>query len=219
MTNRKAAQDWFFNLLKSVDDTDVNVKFYEKKFGNMDDKMFDKYMKDLQDGKTKLYFYTPPKVVNINTAKVIAAAEKIGLKLFERLLLWDHVTKRYILTPQEYLVVDLPVRPQKQYLDDKISLPEGDTKISTTSGQVMKPDKGSSIAIVELQTILSKGLKSSAYELMRVRGGDIYAYANLKSQLEETGSATLDSIPDDSRARSNEILKAYFTGMHLGTNL
>jgi hypothetical protein len=101
----------------------------------------------------------------------------------------------------------------------KISVPNSDTKIDAFSGQVVKPDKGSSISSVEMQTILSKGLKVSIAELIRVRGGDISAYSHFRGQLEETGYASLNSIDNDSRARSSVILGTYFRAAHIDNNI
>jgi hypothetical protein len=176
-------------------------------------------MEGMKEGRIKLILYVPNLKLNLKMKNIFEVSHDLNMELFERVRLWDSTTNRYYLTPQKYPILLLPVRRLKQYLMDKISVSESDTKIDSFTGQVVKPDKGSSISSVEMQTILSKGLKTSISELIRVRGGDLGAYAAFKSQLEEIGSVSLNEIPDDSRARSSVILSTYLKAMHIDNNL
>lgn len=216
---RKLVEDRILETIQTLDPSGLNATRYKKQFETWSDTQFDSFMQGVSDKKIKIVLYVPNLKINIKNADIFKAARDLGLKLFERILLWDSTTQRYYLTPQEYPVLMLPVRRLKQFLMSKMSVPESDSKIDAFSGQVVKPDKGSSISAVEMQTILSKGLKMSLAELIRVRGGDLKAYSEFKGQLEDTGSATLNAIGDDSRARSSVILSAYLRGMHIDNNL
>lgn len=216
---RKQAEAFIINHVNIMDPGGSNGKRYRALFDSWSDMQFHTFMEGLRDKTMKIVLYVPNLKLNLQQKDLFKCADALGIKIFERVRLWDSTTNRYVLTPQEYPILRLPVRRLKQYLMDKISVAESDSKIDAFSGQVVRPDKGSSISSVECQTILSKGLKTSISELIRVRGGDLAAYASFKSQLEETGFASLNEVPADSRARSTVILATYLTAMHIQNNL
>jgi len=219
VSKRKTVEALIISIIDTLDPSKTNSALYQKLFARLSNDAFHTYMLGMKDGHIKLTLYVPNLIMNLKMKDIFQAAHELDLALFENIRLWDSTTQRYYLTPQKYPVLLLPVRRLKQYLMDKISVPEGDTTIDAFSGQVAKPDKGASISSVEMQTILSKGLKTSISELIRVRGGDINSYSQFRGQLEETGSASLNSIDSDSRARSSVILSTYLTAMGVSNNL
>jgi hypothetical protein len=54
---------------------------------------------------------------------------------------------------------------------------------------------------------------------MKVRGGDVHAYSEFKSKLEETGTANLSDLSPDSIPRSVMVADIYLRGMHIDNNL
>ena len=217
--NRKSVEELIIGTINTLDPSGTNSSRYRKMFDGFSDTEFRSYMSGIRDKKIKLVIYVPNLNLNLKLANIFKVANDLGLKLFERIKLWDSTTQRYFLTPQAYPVLLLPVRRLKQHLWSKISVPESDSKIDSFSGQVVKPDKGASISAPEIQTILSKGLRTSIAELIRVRGGDLPAYSVFKGQLEDNGSVSLNDIGNDSRARSSVILSTYLKGAHVDNNL
>lgn len=202
-----------------MDPSGKNTERYEDIFKKMNDGDFDTFMENIRDGKQKLFVYTPNMDNNLDIDNLLAASDALNLKLLDHLKLWDSSTQKHYTTANEYLVVTLPVRRLKQYLEEKISVPESDSKIDAYSGQVIKPDKGSSVSGVEMQTMVSKGLHNSIAELTNVRGGNIAAYSDFKAELEETGKASLQSAAENSRPRSAVVAGTYLTAMMLENNL
>lgn len=216
---RQRVEALILETITTLDPSGANTKRYRTLFESWSDTQFRSFMVGMREGRIKLVLYVPNLKINLKLKDIFAAAHALDLTLFERLRLWDSTTQRYYVTPQEYPVLQLPVRRLKQYLMSKISVPESDTKIDAFSGQVTRPDKGASISAVEMQTILSKGLKTSISELIRIRGGDIAAYSEFKSQLIDTGAASMNMVSGDSRARSSVILGTYLRAAHVGNNL
>jgi len=216
---RKAAEDYIYKNIALMDPSGYNTKYYEKLFKPMSDAQFQVFMEELRDKKRKLVLYAPNLVVALKVPDMIAAAHSVGLLLFERIRLWDSVTRRYYLTPNTYLILQLPVRRLKQYLMDKLSVPDGDKTIDLMSGQVVKPDKGSAISLPEAQTMDSKGLHRSMVELMNVRGGNPQAYATFKASLEETGQASLNEVDWSGGVRSAKVAEVLLSSMMIENNL
>ena len=220
MPKRKQVEDYLLENMSVLDPSGTNTARLKNMFDKMSDKEFDDMMCSVRDGNDKLaVIYTPALKVYLRMENIFRVAKKIGLKIIEKLFLNDESTGRRYKTPHEYMVIRVPVRRLKQVIMDKISVPDSDTKVDTFTGQVVKPDKGSSISSIEAQTILSKNLTTSIYELTNVRGGNITQFANFKSQLQETGSASLSVLDPTARVKSSIILSVYLRCMLIDNNL
>lgn len=216
--NRSKVEAYILKLMKAMDPSGFNVNYYKDLFAKLTDQMFDQWMKRMKSGETKLYFYAPNMKVFPTVEQFMKAAEITGTQYFERAKIWDEATRRYYMTPHSHLVLKLPVRRLKQYLMGKISIPENDRLISNLTGQVIKPDKGSSISMTEAQTLDSKGLHKCLVEFTNIRGGNIEAYNTLRSELIESGRASFNDLTNGG-IRSTEVAQAFLTAMHLENNL
>ena len=217
--NRKKVEDFICHVLDKVDPSGFNSQRRREEFKKMSDKEFDDYMHALKDMKTKIPIEAPNMKVVLKQKDLIKAAEVLGLKLFERIKIWDSSTQRYYRTPYTYLVLELPIRRVKQYLMNKISVAESDKVVNPLSGQVTKPDKGSAISRVEAQTYDSKNLHKNLDELLTVRGGNLEAYSAFKMALETTGHARLDEIDFTTGVRSVIVAQVLLESLHLENNL
>lgn len=218
-TRRKEIEARILAHMSIAEPGGLNRLRYAAMFQEMSDEQFDQWMAELRDNKRQLTLYAPNMKVSLQVDDLLKYAKALGLVLFERLRLWDPATRRYILTPQAYPVLLLPVRRLKQNLMDKLSVPDSDQAIDLRSGQVIKPDKGSSVSLVEMQTMNSKGLDRAIVELMTLRGGNVTGYAQLKALLEDTGMARLDEIDPSTRVRSAVVAQIYLQAMMLDNNL
>lgn len=216
---RKKVEEYVMKMVTTIDPSGHNEAYYTKFFSSMSDKMFDSWMHMIRSGETRLYIYVENLKTALKTEDIFKAADAVGHDFFEPIRLWDTVGQRYYTTPHKYLTMVLPVRRLKQYLMDKISIPESDRRINPLSGQVTKPDKGSAISLVEAQTLDSKGLNKCFTELMTVRGGNVDAYAKFKSDLEETGQTRLDGLEMGGGVRSVLVAHVLLNAMHLDNNL
>ena len=203
-----------------MDPSGYNTNYYKTQiFGKMSDHMFADWIESIRRGESVIFMYCPNMKVNLKPKDILAAADEIGLPMFEQVKLWDSATGRYYTTPQKYLILRVPVRRLKQYLMDKISIPDSDRRINPTTGQVTKPDKGSSLSMVQAQTLDSKGFTNCLIELTNARGGDPRAYAGMVASLKETGSVSLSELDLSEGVRSQQTAKATFQSLHFETNL
>lgn len=216
---RKTIQDKILKTMKTMDPSLSNYKRYEEMFNSMDDKQFDRYMQDIKTGKVKISLFVPNMKVFIKQEDLLKAADDLGLELFERLRFKDKATGKYFLTPNKYLITKLPVRRTRQFLMHKLSVAENDKKLDALTGQVTSNDKASSLSYPEAQLMYARGLNKSLIEFMKVRGGDIHAFATFKQQLEESGEATLGSLDPNTIPRSAVIMSAILKSMYFDNNL
>lgn len=216
---RKRQEDRIQKTLRTEDPSGYNNKLMEQFFRSLDDKAFDQWMHDLRDKKVSIPIYTPPFKVHLQLKDLIKAADDIGVKLFEKIRMWDKVGKRFFMTQHAYCLLRLPVRRLKQYLMDKMSVPDNDKVINPITGQVTKPDKGSALSLPELQTMNSKDLRASMTELANIRGGNIPGYASYKAALEERGEVDLNEVDLDTPVRSVVATHVLLRSMMIDSNL
>ena len=216
---RKQIEEKILSTMKIIEPGLTNYNRYEKMFKEMSDDQFDRFMNDLKDGKIKLTLLTPNLKVFIKQEDLLNAADSLGLELFERLRFKDKATGKYFLTPNKYLITKLPVRRTRQFLMHKLSIAENDKRIDALTGQVTSDDKASSISYPEAQLMYARGLNNCITEFMKVRGGDIHAFATFKQQLEETGSIRMNSLDDNTLPRSAVVLSAVLKSMYFDNNL
>lgn len=217
---RKQVQDFVLDIIATQDPSGYNTKVYEDFFAGLSDEAFDQWMKTLRDNpNAKMTLLVPPFKVVISIENSFKTAKKLGVEVLERLKLWDPVSKRYTVTPEKYFILKLPVRRLKQYLMDGLSVPDSDKRLNPLTDQVVKPDKGSAISFPQAQMIAEKGLTTVLHEMMTIRGGDLQAYAKLKSEIEETGDSDTSVMQGTAGVKSATTLRAFLNAMHLSTNI
>lgn len=204
---------------KLIDPDGFNYQRYEKLFSDLNDKKFDKLMKDLADGKWQFHIYLPNMKKRVSTQDVLDTAKVVGCEIFQKIWLSDPKTGRKYLTRYAYPIYNIPVRRMEQFLDKKMSVPDSDTTIDGLTGQVTGKDKASSLSSPEIQGLHSRGLRRTLDELVTVRGGDIAAYGEFKSQLEEQGDSALDNISGNTISRTAKITEVLLDAMHIESNL
>lgn len=215
---RKKAQERILAAMKDFDPTGTNTKFYEDLFSKLSDKEFDDYMKRIRDKQDVLAYYAPNMKTKTDVNDLIKLSHKYGVELFERIRMYDPLAETYYLTPHKFLVLQVPVRRFSQFIDHKLSVAEGDSRIDMLSGQVVKPDQAGTISQIEVQTLFSRGLTKTIRELIKFRGGDVVAFGEFKRELEEQGSSSID-VETGSVARSAVTMDVLFSGMHLESNI
>ena len=214
---RKKAQDRILEVVNELDETGINTKYYTELFAKLSDKEFDAYMHRLRDKTDVLAYYAPNMIHKNHINKLIALCKKHGVKLFERLRIYNTETDTYYYTPRKFLILQLPVRRFSQFVDHKLSVAESDKRIDMLSGQVTKPDQAATISQIEIQTLYARGLNSTIRELAKYRGGDVVAFGEFKRELEEQGAATIDQ-ETGSVVRSAVTLDVLYSGMHIESN-
>lgn len=215
---RKKTEEFILEKLAPLDKSGVTIKRYKEMFSKMSDTEFDQFMSDLESGEEVLYVYFANMKDKISIAEMRDYAKSLGVELFERLRMWDEPTQSYYLTPHKYCILQLPVRRMSQFVDHKMSIPEGDSKIDILSGQVIKPDKGAGISQVEIQALYARNLPSIITEMLKYRGGDVVALAEFKRELEEQGRTTIGR-DTGSVSRSVVTVNNLLIGMHIESNI
>jgi hypothetical protein len=230
MGNRKEATAYILEHIAMIDPSDKqNIDLCRKQLESMTDVQFESYMHRIsavpdedEDRKQDCLTYYAP---NLGTTKItiennLKIADKIGHKFFERLWITDPQTGVTYLTPNEFMIVDLPIRRQAQLLIKKISIPLDHKSVDELSGQVTGESKGSKLSFPELQAQVSQNLENTIIEEIKIRGGDEKAYQEFERQMVERGSCSQAEILSlGTTVKSTQTLATLLKGMHLDNNL
>ena len=206
-------------IMDLCDPSKINSKRWSELLSKMTDKQFDEFMQALKAGKTQMHIVAPNLEMSLQNKDLLAAADALGLEIFHRIWFKDSVTGKRYLSDNRYMVLQLPIRRQQQFLDEKISVPDNDKTIDGLTGQVTGDSRACSVTNPEIQILAARGLDNVLEEFVRVRGGDMHAYSEFKRQLEETGEADLSSLGKFSRSRVSVMAGVLLKAMMLDTNI
>lgn len=223
-TNTKNArariQEMVAAAMSKLDPSGDNTKRWQGFFSRLDDRGFERFMKNLREKKVQMNIIMPNIKKPLKIQDLLEAAKEVNLTTSHRLWMPDRTRpgKKY-LTNEKYLVLTLPIRRAQQEWDKKLSVPSRDRKIDALTGQVASDDRACAISAPEIQSLNVRGLHNVLSELVRVRGGDVSAYGDMNRQLQENGEATLGSLDPRTRARAGTIAHILLEGMMIENNM
>lgn len=221
MGNRKAATAECLRWINELVPNGQVVEDMETVLNELSDEEFDQYMELLESGEEIISIAVPNLGKDkLELERLLDVGTQLGHSFFERLWLTDAKTGVTSLTPEAYLVVDLPLRRQQQLLAKKVSIPDHNRQIDELTGQPVGDSKGAALSGPELQILRSQGLDRPVLEMIKARGGDEKARRILYRQIHESGSASLEDVMQaGTRVKSTETLSTLLTAMHLKNNL
>jgi hypothetical protein len=220
---RKKMQDQWLILLKELGAEKDQIDMCTEKFASLSDDEFKSLVREYRENNITfplLTFNMEKKENKVDHEQVMEVGRKYGVVWFEKLALTDAITNETSITPNEYLILECPLRRLMQHLYKKRSTGENEYVKDRLTGQVTGDSKSSSISKVELGILAAKGLDEAALEAIKVRGGDDEAYNNMVEQIILNGEASLDPIlAGDTKPTSINTMNAWFAGMMLKSSL
>lgn len=219
--NRKAAEEFIIKYIGKITPNTENANIYKSIFAVMSDVDFKKFIDDIKTGKRFLSVIMPNFAKNqISVENNLKIADELGHDFFQRIWIEGNEDTPTYLTPNKYMIVDLPVRRASQLLIKKISIPKHNKVIDSLTGQPTGESKGAKISYPELQICAAMGLDNCMIELMKYRGGDARGGAALNAMISSYGRADLDTLSNyASGVESTNTLKTFLSAMHLKSTL
>lgn len=218
--DRKAATAYILKNHEAILPGNSDTPRYKAYLEGLSDKEFEQYMSDLASGKKYLTITAPPGGKQLSIERNVELADKIGLKLFNRLWMPANGGMPAYLTPIEYLVVLQPVRIAAQRIKKKMSIPKTQRVVNALTGQPTGDSKGAGISHPELRVCAAMGLDATMVELMKYRGGDKRGQAALTASLSRTGRASQEVLQNfASGVESTSTLRSYLVSAGFKTTL
>lgn len=219
--NRKAATDWLVNFVDELVPNSPNGARIRRELEGLTDEQFEALMIDFENGEDWPSIIIPTGAkYDISVERNLAIGEREGVKFFERIWQTDRSTGQELLSNTPALIMDIPIRRQKQHLDEKASIAEDNRHVDELTGQPTGASKGSAISNPQALILKSRGLDVALTEFMKVRGGDGKAFAYSNKAIWERGVVSLDEISKlGTRTKSVDTLSTLYTTQHLENTL
>lgn len=220
--NRKAAEAELINVLESILPGSPNTGIYQEIMKVMPDDEFKVFVDDLVSGKRPLSIIAPEGgTPSLSVERNLDTGEKWGHEFYERVWMDPQNGSPEYLSNDKYLVVDMPLKRQAQFLIKKISIPEDNRSIDTLTGQPTGKSKGSKISWPELQILASLGeFDQTIKEFFNMRGGDLVSFNAMNHMIATTGGVSINAISTlGGKVKSVQSLSTLLTGMHLQNNI
>lgn len=218
---RREATDLAVKLLSKFAGKNDSVKAIEEMLNGLTDKEFDTYMKHMAEGEEIIPYIMPNlSKSRLSVEKNLKIAEELKHPFFERVWLTDPATGETYLTPEKYLVVDLPLKRLQQHLHKKISIPADNKHVDDLTAQPTGDSKGSKVSFPELQILYSHGLDDVIREVFKFRGGDEEAFRAMEREIAQSGSVKMDDIDHgDTKPKATRTLGVLLRSAHLENNV
>ena len=193
----------------------------KKRLDEMTDGEFFQFMLDIKEGRNYVPFVEPNYSGDgISLENNLKIAPQLGVNFFERIIVTDPATNITYLTNENYLVLDLPVRRQKQTGESSISVAGTRFTSDDLSNQAAGEQDTSKITSPEISGLRAREMDMTLIEFLSVRGGNLKAMNQLDQSIIETGEGSLEAVlADGSRAKITDTLSTIFTSMHIKNNL
>ena len=220
--NRKAAEEELLSCIEQILPGSENSRIYQDILKGMPDNEFDQWIADLESGARQLALIAPELVEpSLSVERNLDLAEKWGHKFFERIWMDSQNGSPSYLSNEPYLVVDLPLKRQAQFLIKKISIPEDNRSIDTFTGQPTGKSKGSKISWPELQILAALGgFDETIAEFFKFRGGDLQGFNAMNNMIANTGGVSLNAIGSlGTKVKAVQSLSTLLSSMHLTNTL
>lgn len=222
MSNRQQATEYLLSWIDKLDPSGHNRTIMEQQLGAMSDEQFTKLMDDFENDVDRPAMYVPNfGPVKLDIQRNHRIAQELGHDFYQQLWIGsvDYQTPKY-LTPQKYMILELPCRRQAQILDEGISTTEHTRSIDQRTGQVAGDSAAAKVSYPELNILRGMGMEQTVKELIKFRGGDLRGFDAMNTMAHRQGEVSLDAItPYASGVESTSAMKVSLTSMHLSNTL
>lgn len=220
MGNRAAATEFFVKFIDDLIPGSPNTERVRRELTALTDEEFEAFIVAIEAGEDFLTLIVPNGAnYDVSVERNLELGDKYGLPFFERYWTTDQSTGVEMLSNKPGLIMDQMQRKQKQMLKDKISIPDDNNHVDELTGQPTGPSKGSGVSNPQAMIMNSRGLNSSARELVHIRGGDAQAFNLTNRRIFETGSATIEEASSlGSRTKASQMLSVFLNVQHLDNN-
>ena len=221
MSKRSEVQEFILTNIEALLPGGGNREIYEKLFSSMNDIAFHQWMLDLKADKYYLTIIAPSYMAKrLSLENNLALGTKLKHEFFQRLWIEGTNGMPTYLTPNKYLVVDLPLRRTAQRLVKKVSVSPHSRVVDTLTGQPAGDSKAASTSYPEVQLCAALGLDNTMVEVMKYRGGDSKGVSAFNNMLAKYGVANIKTLSTfTSGVESTKTLNTLLTCMHVKSNL
>lgn len=223
VANRKEIEKLIYDVFDALDPSGVNTDKYRTIFSSMDDKAFEKYMKDFLGNKEENFMLDIVEYEHdLSLAMCEKAAKVLKIPLFEYIFM-PHLTmdkNNIIRSKQKCLVGYMPTKRTQQFLHKKNALSTSNDRINPITGQVTRDDKNARDTDIEASMLIALGADKILQELHGVRADDPVMKREAIQSINTKGFIEMDELENNpvNKVTLNTV-NTYLLSMGLITDL
>lgn len=197
VSNRAYIEKLIYDTFDAIDPSGTNTDKYKTLFSQMNDKEFEKYMKDfLNDDHENFSVDIVEYEHDLKMEYCENAAKVLDIPLMEYLYM-PHLTmdkKRVVVSKEKCLVGYINVKRTQQLLHKKNGLSTSNEKTSALTGQVVDKDKNARDSDIEASMLVSLGADKILQELHGPRADDPVMKREMNQSITTKGYVMLDEL-------------------------
>lgn len=199
VTNRKEIEQLIYDTFDAMDPSGMNTERYRNEFSNMDDKQFEKFMKDFLKNPDENFILEIAEFENdLTMDNMEKAAKVLGIPLYEYVYM-PHLTmdkKNIVVSKEKCLVGYINVKRTQQLLHKKNGISVSNEKVSALTGQVTAKDKNSRDSDIEATLLVSLDADAILQELHGPRADDMVMKREMMNSIATKGYVSLEDLPN-----------------------
>lgn len=197
VSNRKEIEQIIYDTFDALDPSGSNTAKYREMFIQMDDKKFEKFMKDfLKDDEENFVLDIVEFENDLRMENCEKAAKVLGIPLMEYVYM-PHLTmdkKRVVVSKQKCLVGYINVKRTQQLLHKKNGISVSNEKVSALTGQVTNKDKNARDSDIEASMLVALGADKILQELHGPRADDHVMKRQMNQSISSKGYVILEEL-------------------------
>lgn len=223
VTNRKEIEQLVYDTFDAMDPTGMNTERYRNEFSKMDDKQFEKFMKNFLKSPDENFILEICEYENdLNMDNIEKAAKVLNIPLYEYVYM-PHLTmdKSHIIVSKEKCLVGyINVKRTQQLLHKKNGISVSNEKVSALTGQVTAKDKNSRDSDIEATFLVSLEADAILQELHGPRADDPVMKREMLNSIATKGYVTLEELPNVPTNKTTlTTVNTYILGSQLKSDL
>ena len=221
--NRKYIEQLIYDTFDALDPSGVNTSKYKDLFAQMNDKEFEKYMKEFLKNDNEQFMLDIVEFEHdLKFEYCEKAAKVLNIPLMEYVYL-PHLTmdkKRVIVSKEKCLVGYINVKRTQQLLYKKNGISVSNEKRSATTGQVVHKDKQARDSDIEASLLVSLGADKILQEIHGPRADDMVMKREMYQSISSKGYVQLDELTNLSTNKVTlNTVNTYLLSMMLKSDL
>jgi hypothetical protein len=223
VANRDYIEKMVFDTFDALDPTGVNTGKYKAMFADMNDKEFEKFIKDfLKNDKENFTLDLIEFENDIKMENCEKAAKVLGIPLYEYIYM-PHLTmdkKNVVVSKEKCLVGYINVKRTQQLVHKKNGISVSNEKKSAMTGQVTSKDKNARDSDIEASMLVALGADKILQELHGPRADDPVMKQQMNQSIATKGYVLLDDLDNVSTNKVTlNTVNTYLLGMMLKSDL
>lgn len=223
VANRDYIEKLVYDTFDALDPTGVNTGKYKAMFADMNDKEFEKFIKDfLKNDKENFTLDLIEFENDIKMENCEKAAKVLGIPLYEYVYM-PHLTmdkKNVVVSKEKCLVGYINVKRTQQLVHKKNGISVSNEKKSAMTGQVTSKDKNARDSDIEASMLVALGADKILQELHGPRADDPVMKQQMNQSIATKGYVLLDDLDNVSTNKVTlNTVNTYLLGMMLKSDL